>query len=1145
MSHADFVHLHLHTQFSLLDGACRIKELITQAVEYKMPAIAMTDHGNMFGAVEFYEEAKKQGIKPIIGCEVYIAPKSRFDKSESMTEGSNHFILLARDEEGYHNLTKLVSVAYLQGYYYRPRIDKEILSKYSKGLFGSTACLKGEIPCLITENRFNDALKAADEFSSIFGKDNFYLEIQENFIPEQRVVNEGILKIAKELSLPLVATNDVHYLKKTSAHSHEALLCIQTQTTLDDPNHMRFQTNEFYFKNPQEMKELFKYAPEAIRNTVEIAGRCNVTLEFGKPHLPQYTPPGGKSKEEFLRELCQEGLKKRYGSSVTQDILDRLEHEFQIISYMGFVSYFLIVWDFIHYAKGRGIPVGPGRGSAAGSLVSYLLGITELDPLKYKLLFERFLNPERVGLPDIDIDFCFERRQEVIDYVTQKYGKENVAQIITFGTMLARAVIRDVGRVMAVPYADVDRIAKLVPAELGITLEDALKTDELRNLYATNLQVKELIDTAKDLEGLSRHASVHAAGVVISDKPLDDYIPLCKLDEDQVTSGYSMKALEKIGLLKMDFLGLRTLTVIAEALKIIKRTKNIDIDIDNIPLDDKKTFELFSSAQTMGVFQLESAGMRDLLKKLNPSSFEDIIALLALYRPGPIGSGMLDDFIQRKHGLKPIVYDHPKLEKVLKDTYGIMVYQEQVMQIASTLAGFTLAQADLLRRAMAKKIPEEMEKQRDRFVAGCAANKIDKRIANKIFDLIDYFSGYGFNRSHSAAYALISYRTAYLKANFPVEFMTALLTSEKENTDKVVEYVKECYHMGITVSPPTVNESFSKFTVEDEKTIRFGLLAVKNVGQGAIDSIVEARQKSGNFVSLEDFCGRVDLRLVNRKVIESLLKCGAMDSLGYFRSQLMSVLQECLDQSAKAHRDKESGQLSFFDTGFSVGSGFKRFSVKVPDIKEWPEIQLLAFEKEILGFYISGHPLVRYEHLLKRFSSCSIAHLSQRRDGEEICIVGLINKIKLTTTRAKAEKMAILKVEDLGGMVEILVFPNTYKQVSRNIVANNVVTIKGKLSLREDTPKILASNITAIEEAYRLITAINIDLSGLKENVLTSLKEKLALSPGSVPVYLHVDTDSNRKLKILVSQDLFVQPRAELFSDIDDLLGEERFLLTM
>jgi len=1146
MTHSDFVHLHLHTQYSLLDGACRIKELVAQAINYKMPAVAITDHGNMFGLVEFYEACMKSGIKPILGCEVYVAPKSRFDKGNTgISESSNHLILLARDEEGYHNLKKLVSAAYLEGYYYRPRIDKEILSSHCRGLIGSSACLKGEIACLLMGNRFNEALKRADEFSSMFGKDNFYLEIQENMIPEQRIVNEGLMKIAKELNLPLVATNDVHYLKKESAHSHEALLCIQTQSTLDDPNHMRFQTPEFYFKSPDEMKRLFQYAPEAIRNTIVIAERCNVTLEFGKPHLPQYSAPEGRTREEYLSQLCQEGLSRRYGSNPGPEVLVRLEHELKIISSMGFVSYFLIVWDFIHYAKSKGIPVGPGRGSAAGSVVSYLLGITELDPLKYKLLFERFLNPERVGLPDIDIDFCFERRQEVIDYVTQKYGKENVSQIITFGTMLARAVIRDVGRVMGVPYAEVDKIAKLVPAELGITLEDALKTDELKNLYANNAQVKQLLDTAKDLEGLSRHASVHAAGVVISDKPLDNYMPLCKLDESTITSGYSMKALEKIGLLKMDFLGLRTLTVIDEAVKIIKRTKNVDIHIDTIPLDDKKTFELFVNAQTSGVFQLESAGMRDILKKLRPSVFEDLIAILALYRPGPIGSGMIDDFIQRKNGLKPIRYDHPKLEKVLKDTYGIMVYQEQVMQIASELAGFTLAQADLLRRAMAKKIPEEMEKQRSQFVDGSMKNKIDKRIATKVFDLIDYFSGYGFNRSHSAAYAVISYRTAYLKANYPVEFMTALLTSEKENTDKVVEYVKECAHMGITVSNPAVNESFSKFTVEDQAGIRFGLLAVKNVGKLAIDSIVESRKKSGLFKSLEDFCERVDLRLVNRKVTESLIKCGAMDSFGLKRSQMMSMLGECLDQSAKTHKDRDSGQLSFFDTIGTDEPGFRRFSVQVPEIKEWPEIQLLGFEKDILGFYVSGHPLAHYEHLLKRFSSCSIANLAARTDGEEISIVGLINKIKITTTRAKAEKMAILRVEDFTSIVEILVFPNTYKQVSKSIVPNSVVLIRGRLSLKEDMPKILASDIIAIDEAYRMISAINIDLSGVKENILNILKEKLSLSPGSVPVYLHLDTSAKQKTKVLVSQDLFVQPRPELFNDIEDLLGEERFLLTL
>ncbi|MGE5279216.1 MAG: DNA polymerase III subunit alpha, partial [Deltaproteobacteria bacterium] len=716
---------------------------------------------------------------------------------------------------------------------------------------------------------------------------------------------------------------------------------------------------------------------------------------------------------------------------------------------------------------------------------------------------------------------------------------------ITFGTMLARAVIRDVGRVMGVPYADVDRIAKLVPAELGITLEDALKTDELKHLYETDRTVKDLINTARDLEGLSRHASVHAAGVVIGDRPLSEYMPLCKIDEDQITSGFSMKSLEKIGLLKMDFLGLRTLTVIDEAVKIVKRTQGADIDIDSISMDDPVTFDLFRSAQTTGVFQLESAGMRDLLRKLEPSSFEDIIALLALYRPGPIGSGMLDDFIKRRHGLKPIQYDHPKLEKILKDTYGIMVYQEQVMQIASELAGFSLAQADLLRRAMAKKIPEEMDRQRHRFIEGCTRNKISERIAKKIFDLIDYFSGYGFNRSHSAAYAVISFRTAYLKANFPVEFMTALLTSEKEHTDKVVEYVKECQRMGITVHPPTVNESFSKFTVEDAKTIRFGLLAVKNVGQGAIDSIVEARRRDGKFGGIDDLCERVDLRLVNRKVLESLIKCGSMDGFGLKRAQMMSMLQECLDQAAKTNKDRASGQLSFFDTGLAEDSGFARSRVKVPDVKEWPDVQLLAFEKDILGFYVSGHPMTRYEHLVKPFSTCVISDLSQQKDNAEVRIVALITKIKPTVTRAKGEKMAILRVEDLTGSLEVLVFPNTYKEVSRSLVANNVVLIQGRLSLREESPKILAGNVTPIDESYRMITAINIDLSGFNENILVALKERLAASPGQTPVYLHMDSAGKERRKVLVSRDLFVQPRPELFHDLEDLLGEKKFLLTL
>ncbi len=1144
MPRSDFIHLHLHTQYSLLDGACRIPELLNLANLYKMDSLAITDHGNMFGAIEFYLEAQKTGIKPIIGCEVYVAPANRFDKiSTGIDEASYHLILLAKDEIGYQNLMKLVSVGYLEGFYYRPRIDKEVLVKYSQGLIALSACLKGEIPVLLQQRRFNDALKCADDFSRILGKDNFYLELQENLIPEQKIVNEGLIKISKELNIPLVATNDVHYLNKDKARSHEALLCIQTQTTLDDPNRMRFQTDEFYFKSPQEMKELFKDTPEAINNTLEIAQRCNLELDFSQVHLPKYDPPVGKTKEEFLRELCQEGLKERF-KKVTKEIEERLEHELKIIKDMGFISYFLIVWDFIHYAKEKGIPVGPGRGSAAGSLVSYLLGITDINPLDYGLLFERFLNPERMGLPDIDIDFCYERRQEVIDYVTKKYGQENVAQIITFGTMQARAVVRDVGRVRGMRYADVDRIAKMIPPDPNITLKDALESEpELNNLYKNDVQITQLVDTALSLEGLNRHASIHAAGVVIADKPLDNYMPLFKTADEQITTGYSMGILEKIGLLKVDFLGLRTLTVIEQTLKIIKETQGKIVNINNITLDDLKTYKLLSSAQTVGVFQVESSGMRDLLRKLEPGRFEDLIALLALYRPGPIGSGMLDDFMQRKHNRVPIKYDHKKIEAILKETYGIIVYQEQIMQIASTLAGFSLAEADLLRRAMSKKIPEVMEKQRKNFVFGCVKNGISNAIANRIFDLVEHFSGYGFNKSHSAAYAMISYYTAYLKANFPVEFMTALLTSERDNTDKIVEYVNETTRMGLKVLPPDINESDALFKVVDQKTIRFGLLAVKNVGHGAIESILQAR-KDGPFTSLENLCQRIDLRLVNRKVIESLIKCGALDYFGLPRAQMFVSLDKIMDFASKVGREKAKGQLSFFEQGFTQNS-FNYMVNNLSHVKEWPQPQLLAFEKEMLGFYVTGHPLARYAHQLRRFSSFSTANLSQCNDGADIKLIGLITKIKQTLTRAKQEKMAILKLEDLDGIVEILVFPVAFQKVARYLQPNTVVLVRGRLTLREDTPKIIANDLFPVDEVYRLITGVNINLSGIRENLFESLKELLTSSRGNVPIYLHLDTPAKSKVQLVVGESLYVMPSEKLIQDIENLIGEERLTLVI
>lgn len=1146
MPRSEFIHLHLHTQYSLLDGACRIPELLNLANHYRMDSLAITDHGNMFGAIDFYLEAQKAGIKPIVGCEVYIAPMSRLDKTlGGIDEASYHFILLARDETGYQNLVKLVSIGYLEGFYYRPRIDKEVLTRYQKGLIGFSSCLKGEIPALLQQRRFNDALKASDEFLNILGKDNFYLEIQENFIPEQKIVNEGLLKISRELNIPLVATNDVHYLKRQDSRSHEALLCIQTQTTLDDPKRLRFQTDEFYFKSPQEMKELFKEVPEAITNTLEIAQRCNLELDFSHSHLPKYETPPEKTKEEFLSQLCELGLNKRF-KVVTPAIKERLEHELKIIKETGFTSYFLIVWDFIHYAKSKNIPVGPGRGSAAGSLVSFILGITDINPLEYGLLFERFLNPDRLGLPDIDIDFCYERRQEVIDYVTQKYGQDNVAQIITFGTMQARAVLRDVGRVMGLAYAEVDRIVKMIPPDPNISLKDALESEsELKNLYKTQAQITQLIDTALALEGLNRHASIHAAGVVIADKPLNNYMPLFKTQDGQITTGYSMTALEKIGLLKVDFLGLRTLTVIDWTLKIIKEIQGKVIDIENISLDDATTYKLLTLAQTIGVFQLESSGMRDLLKKLEPERFEDLIALLALYRPGPIGSGMLDDFIQCRHNRIPIRYDHRRLEAILKETYGIMVYQEQIMQIASNLAGFSLTQADLLRRAMSKKIPEVMEQQRKSFVLGCLKNDISEGVASKIFDLIEYFSGYGFNKSHSAAYALISYRTAYLKANFPVEFMTALLTSERDNTDKIVEYVNETSRMGIRVMPPDINESDALFKVVDKKIIRFGLLAIKNVGQGAVESIIQGRQK-GIFSSLEDLCQRINTRLVNKKVIESLIKCGALDTFGMPRAQMLSVLDRILELSSKTQKERAKGQLSFFDQDLNE-NGFKSRSaiLDLPAVKEWPQPQLLSFEKEMLGFYVSGHPLARYAQYLKRFVSTSTANLTQHNDGEEIKTVGLIAKVKQTTTRAKQEKMAILKLEDLEGIVEVLVFPAAFQKVARYLAPNTVVLVKGRINLREDVPKIIANDLVPIEDIYKLISALNINLSGVRENLFESLKELLMSSPGAIPVYLHLDTPTKSRIQLVVGNGLFVTPSEKLIQDIENLLGEERISLVV
>ena len=1137
---SDFVHLHVHTQYSLLDGACRLNELLAVAAKFKMPACAITDHGNMFGTIEFYRKAEEKGVKPIIGCEVYIAPESRFEKSShGIQDASFHLVLLAKDETGYKNLMKLVSIGYLEGFYYRPRIDKEALARHNDGLIGLSACLKGEIPHLLLSGKIDDAKRIADQYRHIFGKGNFYLELQDNKIQDQAKVNKAIIKMSKDLDIPLVATNDVHYVSKEDAQAHDALLCIQTQTTLDNPNRMKMQSDEFYFKSAEIMKKSFDdIAPEAITNTIEIANRCNVKLDFSKIHLPQYNPPEGITREEYLKKLVGEGLAKKY-QSIDSTIKERVEHEMKIIEKSGYTSYFLIAWDFVNFAKQKDIPVGPGRGSAAGSVVSYALGITDVDPLGYGLIFERFLNPERITMPDIDIDFCYERRNEVIDYVINKYSKNNVAQIITFGTMMAKGVVRDVARVMGMPYADGDKIAKLIPNELNITLNDALKIEpELESLYKTEPQIKKLIDISRRLEGLTRHASTHAAGVVISQDDLTSHVPLFQTSDGQITTGFPMNSLEKIGLLKMDFLGLRTLTVINETMKIIKRIHERDIDIEKIPLDDKKTFELLSSAESIGVFQLESSGMRDLLKKLKPEKFEEIIALLALFRPGPIGSGMLDDFISRKHKTSAIKYDHPILEPILKETYGIIVFQEQVMRIASDLAGFSLADADILRRAISKKTPEIMAEARHNFVSGSGKKNIDKETANKIFNQIEYFAGYGFNKSHSTAYAMISYRTAYLKANFPVEFTTALLTSERENTDKVALYINESMRMNIKILPPDVNESFANFTVVEEG-IRFGLAAVKNVGHSAIDSIITSRTNFGKFKSIYDFTQRVDSRLVNRRVIESLIKCGAFDSLDFYRSQQLAVLDKALEIAGGVQKDKLNGQFSFFDA-FDMQESFQKTFHEVPDIPEWPENQLLSHEKEMLGFYITKHPLARFERLLKNYSSSPIAGLSTLRDGEEVRLGGIISKAKITTTRKTREKMAIVSLEDLTGTVETLVFPRAFGKFASLVRVDAMVFITGKLSLREDEPKLLTDEIIPLEEVKSRFTKavlIRLNTPGLDKNTLGSLKSILAKHRGKIPVFLNFQEPSGKRISVSTGRNYTVKPNDGLLDEIENLCG--------
>jgi len=1156
--HSDFVHLHVHSEYSLLDGACRIKDLVSRAKKYKMPALAITDHGVMYGVIKFYKEAIHQGIKPIIGCEVYVAPESRFNKSIERKEANYHLILLAKNNQGYQNLLKLVSSSYIDGFYYKPRIDKEILKKNSQGLIGLSACLKGEIPSFILQNNLEMAKKAAREFLTIFEDGDFYLELQQNGMPEQEIVNRALIEIGKELSIPLVATNDIHYLNQEDYEAHDILLCIQTVTNLNDPKRLKFATNKFYFTSPEEMKQNFMEVPQAIENTIQIAEKCNLEISFKKAQLPKFEVPPHQTVNTYLKELCYAGLEKRF-KEITDGLKKRLEYELEVIEKMDFSTYFLIVWDFVRYAKENKIMVGPGRGSSAGSLVAYCLGITNINPMDYGLLFERFLNPDRISMPDCDIDFCYERRAEVIDYVSKKYGNDHVAQIITFGTMAARAVVRDVGRALGIPYAQVDKIAKMIPWEPNITIEKALNIENrLKELMKKDKQVQKMIKIASALEGLSRHASVHAAGIVISQKPLNEYLPLQITSEGEVCTQFAMEELEDLGLLKMDFLGLRTLTVISNTLKIIKHTQNKQIEIDNIPLDDQKVYTMLSRGECTGIFQLESEGMRDLVKRLKPESIEDIGALLALYRPGPLGSGMIEDFINRKKGVVKINYPHPILEPILKETYGVIVYQEQVMKIASELAGFSLGQADILRKAMGKKQKAVMEKQRELFIKGAQKNNIDKKIATEVFDLITYFAGYGFNKSHSISYAFISYQTAYLKTHFPVEYMASLLTSIMGNDEKVALYIKECKNMQIEILPPDINQSLVNFTVVGKNSIRFGLAAIKNVGEKAIKNIIQERKKNSTFQSLSDFCSRVDLRLVNKRVIESLIKCGAFDSLGFKRSQLLNILDDCMKRGQELQKSKKNGQVSLFDL-LSTSAKQKiektKYQEMLPDIPEFERNKLLSMEKELLGLYISYHPLQDYQNQLEKIVTITSAKIDTLPDKSKIILGGIINNLKRKSTK-NGNLMVFLTLEDLEGMIEIIIFPKVYEQYKDLLQKEAILIIAGHLDVSEGKTKALAEEIYSLaeylqkknnldhnrfknhlesnyKELHLMIDVINQTAESLKK-----LKEIFNDNPGHCPVYLHF-RDNHKVVTQAIDKKFAVKITPELISSLTLLLNKE------
>lgn len=1141
----DFVHLHVHSHYSLLDGAAKVQDLIHMAEEYKMPALALTDHGNLFGAMEFYQTAKKTSVKPIIGYEAYVAPVNR-TKKEKQYAKSPHITLLAKDYDGYKNLIKLASEAYLSGFYYKPRIDKDLLYEHRSGLVALSGCLASEVCKALARGETKEAKEVVSYYKDVFG-DDYYIEVQKNDIEVQAKVNKGLVKLAKEFDLPLVYTNDIHYLHEEDANPHEVLLCIQTGDTMDNPNRFKFGSNTFYMKDSKQMYEESQEFPNAAKNTLEIAEKVNIDIPIGDNHLPPFDVPEGKSNEQYLRELCEKGLEDRY-EIVTSEIKDRFEMEFNVINNMGFPSYFLIVWDFINFARKNGIPVGPGRGSAAGSIIAYALGITNLDPIKYKLIFERFLNEGRQEMPDIDIDFETQRRGEVIEYVSEKYGKRQVSQIITFGTMAARAVIRDVGRALNVPLGDVDKIAKKVPTGPKITLQKALEMDpDFKKLYDSDPTAKKILDIAKRLEGLNRQPGTHAAGVIISDKDLTEYCPLYQNPKDKtIATQYSMEYMESLGLLKMDFLGLSTLSLIQKTQEIIKHFRGIDLDIDKIPIDSQETFDMLCRGETKGVFQLESDGMRELVKKLKPDRFEDIIALVALYRPGPLGSGMVDTYCRCKHGQEEAVYKHPVLKDILEETYGIILYQEQAMQIAKDFSGFSLVEADRLRKAMGKKKKDLMDKYRQLFIDGAKKiHNVEKELSQEIFDLIDYFSGYGFNKSHSAAYALVSYQTAYLKALYPSEFMAALMTIESQNTDKIVKYIHECETMNIKVFPPSINESEASFSVNKDG-ILFGLAAIKGVGEKAVDPIIEARQRVKKFNSIFHICEEVDTRLVNKQVLEALVKSGSMDCFELERSQIFSVIPDALQVGGNIQKQRQSNQMTLFD--FDDLEEDEETSGSTHTYKEvdpWTEKQKLQYEKETLGFFFSGHPLKKWAHYMKMLSSHQIKDL--RIDiNSSILLGGMISQIRVITIKSgrnQGRKMAQVVFEDFTGSCNIICFPDLYENNMDTIQEDQILFIRGRINTRKDEPELLADEVITVEKGLEKIPAsIVINIKGKTEEDIQKLIQVCNAHRGDCRTMLDIERDGFSVL-IEVAEKYYLHPNPVLFKDIEKVLDPKAVYL--